>query len=525
MKSNLKQLPLGESTFKDIILKNKLYIDKTEEIYKLLENSGKYYFLSRPRRFGKSLLVSTLDAIFKGEKELFKDLYIYDKIDFKKYPIIRIDFNNVDMSTPEKLAYHLEYQLEKIATANNISFDKERDFKSKFEELILELSKIEKVVVLIDEYDKPIIDHIDNIPIAVQNRSILKTFYGTLKGMDAYLHFVFITGISKFSKVSIFSELNNLTDITMDKNHSKILGIEEKDVFSYFSDRISLLAQEKNVTEETLKITLKKMYNGYSWDGVNFLYNPYSLLLLFKNQEIKSYWFESGTPSFVPKLLKEFDLDINELDGCVLKEEDFSTYEIEKINPYAILFQAGYLTIKEIRQLDIKRRHYVLNYPNMEVKDAFLHAFLNEISYPNKKSGVSIDNMIDALEKKDLDKFFYNLITVFDSIPNQIHPEKSTPFRDKEFYYHTIFQVIFKVIGLTITSELSTSKGFVDSVIELDDKVYIFEFKMQKNPQIALNQIENKQYYNSYKACGKEIILVGVSFDMESRNVKEWLSC
>ena len=518
----MKNLPLGEQTLKDIIEKNKLYVDKTEEIYNLLEHESKYFFLSRPRRFGKSLLVSTLEQIFLGNKELFKGLWIYDKIEFKKYSVIKIDFNNVDMSTPEKLSYHLEYQLEKIAKNNNIFFDKEKDFKSKFEELITELSKKEKVVILIDEYDKAIIDHIDNIPIAVENRKILKTFYGTLKGMDSYLNFVFITGISKFSKVSVFSELNNLNDITMDEKYSKIVGIEEKDVHSYFADRITLLAEKLKITEEELKLTIKQMYNGYSWDGVNFLYNPFSLILLFTKEQIKSYWFETGTPSFVPKLIKEFDLDIKELENCVLRESDFSTYEIDEMNPYAILFQAGYLTIKEIKELSIMRRKYVLSYPNMEVKEALLHAFLSEITYPSKKSGISIYDMIEALEEKNLDRFFHILIALFDTIPNQIHPEKRTPFRDKEFYYHSIFHVIFSLIGMEIKSEIATSKGFIDSVIELDNIIYIFEFKMQKDPQIALDQIENKKYYNSYKASGKETILVGVSFDMELRNVKEW---
>lgn len=517
-----KPLPLGKQTFKDIIKKNMLYVDKTEEIFNLFDEQGTYFFLSRPRRFGKSLLVTTLEEIFLGNKELFKNLWIYDKIEFKKYPVIKIDFNNVDMSTPEKLSYHLDYQLEKIATANNISFDKEKDFKSKFEKLIIELSKIEKVVILIDEYDKAIVDHIDNVPIAVENRKILKTFYGTLKGMDAYLHFVFITGISKFGKVSIFSELNNVNDITMDKKHSKIIGIEEKDVHSYFADRITLLAKKLNLTEEELKLIIKKMYNGYSWDGINFIYNPFSLILLFTKEEIKSYWFETGTPSFVPKLIKEFDLDIKELENCVLKESDFSTYEIDEINPYAILFQAGYLTIKEIKEISTIRRKYVLSYPNMEVKEALLSAFLSEISYPSKKSGVSIYDMIEALEEKNLKKFFDSLITIFDTIPNQIHPEKRNPYRDKEFYYHTIFHVIFSLIGVDIKSEIATSKGVIDSVIELEDKVYIFEFKMQKNPQIALDQIENKQYYNSYKSCGKEIILLGVSFNIELRNIEEW---
>lgn len=519
----LKPLPFGKQTFKNLIESNCLYIDKTEEIYKLLStNQSSYYFLSRPRRFGKSLLVSTLKSIFEGEKELFKDLYIYDKIEFKKYPIIKIDFNNLDMSTPEKLKHHLNRQLEIIAESYNIVFDKADDFKLKFVELITKLSKIAKVVILIDEYDKPIIDHIDNIPTAIENRDILKTFYGTLKGMDEYLQFVFITGISKFTKVSIFSELNNINDITMSNKHSKILGIEEKDVFSYFANRITLLAEKLKITEEELKSVIKKMYNGYSWDGVNSLYNPFSLILLFTNEKIKCYWFETGTPSFIPKLLKKFDLDIRLLENFTLEEEYFSSYEIDKINPYAILFQAGYLTVKEIIEYDLEgNRDYVLSFPNKEVKEALYKSLLKNIN-DEQPVNISVGRMIMYLKNKNLEDFFNMLITFFDRIPNQIHPEKNSPYRNREFYYHTIFHVIFSLIGLNVQSEISTSKGFIDSVIEIEDKIYIFEFKLGKNSQIALDQIENKKYYNSYKSSLKEIILVGVSFDMKLRNIKDW---
>ncbi|MFN8578236.1 MAG: AAA family ATPase [Candidatus Sericytochromatia bacterium] len=519
----LKPLPLGQQTFKDIIKSDCLYIDKTDEIYNLIQDgTKKYYFLSRPRRFGKSLLVSTLKSIFEGEKELFKNLYIYDKIEWKKYPIIKIDFNNLDMSTSEKLRHHLNIQLEIIAENYNIVFDKADDFKSKFSELITKISKTGKVVILIDEYDKPIIDHIDNLPTAIENRDILKTFYGTLKGMEEHLHFVFITGISKFSKVSIFSELNNINDITMLDKYSKILGIEEKDLFRYFADRITLLAEKLKITEEDLKSIIKKMYNGYSWDGVNSLYNPFSLILLFTNEKIKCYWFETGTPSFIPKLLKKFDLDIKQIENLILEEEYFSSYEIDKINPYAILFQAGYLTVKEIIEYDLEgTRDYVLCFPNKEVKEALFKSLLKNIN-DEQPPNISVGRMIMYLKNKNLEEFFNMLTTFFDRIPNQIHPEKNSPYRDREFYYHTIFHVIFSLIGLNVQSEISTSKGFIDSVVELEDKIYIFEFKLGKDPQIALEQIENKKYYNSYKSCNKEIILVGVSFDIEFRNIKSW---
>ncbi|MFN8674254.1 MAG: AAA family ATPase [Candidatus Sericytochromatia bacterium] len=519
--NTLKPLPLGEQVFKDIITENKLYVDKTEEIYKILATKNKFFFLARPRRFGKTLLINTFLEIFNGNKELFKGLWIYDKIDFKKYPIIKLSMNNLIYSEgidkfKDSLLYHISgiYKEYKIELKTN-------DYILAFKQLIEELSKKDKVVLLIDEYDKPITEYIDNIEKANEMRSILRNFYETIKANDQYLHFCFITGISKFSKVSIFSSLNNLTDISMDKNHSKILGIEEKGLYSYFADRITLLAQEKNISENELKLIIKKMYNGYSWDGINSLYNPYSLLLLFQNMEIKKYWFDTGTPTLVTKIIKDFDLDVKELDNSLLTEEDFSFYEVEAMNPYALLFQTGYLTIKKIIEYDYQNREYLLGFPNIEVKEALLKALLKNMQKDNV-SKISGARMIMFLRNKKLDEFFNILIAFFDRLPNQLHPEKSSPYKNKEFYYHNIFQIIFSLLGVDIKSEISTSKGFIDSVIELEDKIYIFEFKIGKSAEIALEQIKNKKYYNSYKASEKEIILVGVNFDINERNISKY---
>ncbi|MFN8674490.1 MAG: AAA family ATPase [Candidatus Sericytochromatia bacterium] len=517
MNNKLKVLPLGIQTFENIIKSDCLYVDKTDEIYKLLATNKevKYYFLSRPRRFGKSLLVSTLESIFKGEKDLFKDLWIYDKIDFKKYPIIKIDFNNIDMSTPEKLSKHLSFQLNEIARKYNIIFEEANDFKSKFIQLITNLSKIDKVVVLIDEYDKPLIDHIDNIPIAIENRKILKTFYGTLKGLDEHLHFIFFTGVSKFSKISIFSELNNLTDITMDENHSKIIGIDEEQLYIYFDEYIKILAEKEQITIEKTKKELKKWYNGYSWDSKNYLYNPYGLLLLFNKNEVNNYWFQTGTPTFLIKLIKEKELDIKNIDNIELTQESFDFYDIDNFNPYALLFQTGYLTIKQKIKKGFGQYKYVLGYPNMEVKNSLLKMILSDYSYFKKNNPIIIEDLLDSIQENDLKKFFLFFQKVFSEIPSVIF------MADKEAYYHSIFYLILTLIGVRINCEVWTNHGRIDAVIENDDTIYIFEFKLS-SVNIAIKQIKSKKYYEKYLTSEKKLVLVGVSFDIDERNIKKW---
>ncbi|MBC7474637.1 MAG: AAA family ATPase, partial [Candidatus Sericytochromatia bacterium] len=281
----LKNLPSGIQTFKKIIDQNKLYVDKTEEIYKLLENEDSFFFLSRPRRFGKSLLITTLQEIFFGNKELFKGLWIYDKIEWKKYPVLRIDFNGMVYSQGTKAFIEsLDSKIQDLANDYKIVLEN-KDFKKAFKELIKKLSEKEKVVILIDEYDKPIIEYIEDIEKAKEMRGILKDFYITLKEADEYIHFAFLTGVSKFSKVSVFSALNNLTDISLNEKFSKIVGIDEQQLYSYFGERIRLLAIKKNKTVDEIKLALRKWYNGYSWDGKNFIYNPYSLLAVFNTEE------------------------------------------------------------------------------------------------------------------------------------------------------------------------------------------------------------------------------------------------
>lgn len=515
-----KNLPLGKHTFKDIIKKNMLYVDKTEEIYKLFATGGTYFFLSRPRRFGKSLLVTTLEAIFLGEKELFKGLYIYDKIEFKKYPVIKLKMNDLRYSgTIKDFEKSLLNHLKDIYDKYEVKLETD-DYVQAFKDLIHKLEKIDKVVLLIDEYDKPIIEYLNNIELAKEMRDILKNFYETIKANDEYLHFTFLTGVSKFSKMSVFSTLNNITDITTSNKHSKIIGIDEQQLYSYFEDRIKDVASKLEKTEEEMKLTLRNWYNGYSWNGKDFLYNPYSLLSFFTHESLDNYWFETGIPRFFVELIKEYQVDIKKLENAVLTKRSFDSYDIENLNIMALLFQTGFLTIKEIMVTN-DEKEYVLSYPNKEVKDSFLNYVLENFSGKIIDNDISINEMVRKLKANDLNSFFNILRTIFATIAVKMQPDKKVTLYERELYYHTIFYLIFRLIGSKINAEVSTSKGFIDAVAETSTHIYIFEFKMT-NAETGIKQIRDKKYYESYLAINKEIVLVGVSFDAENKNIKEF---
>jgi len=366
----MQNLPIGIQTFNEIITNNYLYIDKTEVFAKLL-NRGKYFFLSRPRRFGKSLLVSTLKEIFRGNKELFKNLYIYDEYDWnEKYPVIHLSMSNLKGTENLTSVYESAYlMLETNAIENGISLKKYDNPAIMFSKLISELSKINKVVVLIDEYDKPIVDHLTQNDVCKRNINFLRDFYSVLKDYDEHIKFCLLTGVSKFSKVSVFSGLNNLYDITLDRNFSTICGITQEEIDKYFDDRLPAIANEYNITVNELKQKIKEWYNGYSWDGKNKLYNPFSILSFFSSFKFDNYWFSSGTPTFLIEKYRESKTVIEDIKEFKIGSTFFDQSEIDIIDFRPLLFQTGYLTVKEY---DFINNIYTLGYPNKEVKDAFL---------------------------------------------------------------------------------------------------------------------------------------------------------
>jgi hypothetical protein len=367
----MKKLPLGIQTFSEIIKEDYIYVDKTKHIAELIQ-SGKYLFLSRPRRFGKSLLVSTLSEIFSGNQALFQGLYIYDKIEWQTYPVIVIDFNAISCGNEEIFKTSLLSFLDDIATEYEVVLSK-IFVKDKFAELIKKIHDKtgQKVVILVDEYDKPIVNYIDDIDRASKNREILRNFFGVLKSSDAFLRFVFLTGVSKFARVSIFSDLNNLLDLTLSKQFSTLLGYTQNELKSYFAQHIQTLCFELGIKKAPLLAKIKTWYNGYSWNASNKMYNPFSILNLFAMRRFSNYWFATGTPSFLIKLIKQTGRELTEFENKKVSEIVFDSYNLENLNIFALLFQTGYLTITHIDTQDMLTE-YTLNYPNFEVKQAFV---------------------------------------------------------------------------------------------------------------------------------------------------------
>ena len=509
-----KTLPIGIQDFRKIINGGHLYVDKTEIIHRLITEGG-YYFLSRPRRFGKSLLVSTLKEIFLGNSELFKNLWIYDKIEWDQYPVIHIDFSNIDYKH-NRLDVALENEINIIANTYSIKYE-EKSLKEKFRELIRKLSSTNKVVLLIDEYDKSIIDYIDDIPKAKENKEILKNFYSVIKPMDQYLKFVFLTGVSKFSKVSIFSDLNNLADITISENYATLCGLTKEEIANNFKDYFQPLQTKYNVSKEKLMNDMKEWYDGYSWDGAQFVYNPFSLLNFFQNRKFGNYWFATGTPTFLVKKIKEQNIRLENFDVKIVPEAFFDKFELEDMDLFSLLFQTGYLTIKETILQKRGNLRYVLSYPNNEVREAFLYNLIEQYSY-KKISGIGeiLWKIEEMLEKKEIEGFINSLKPLFSSIPYNIFEA------NLESYYHSIIYVALSLIGFDIDCEVQTNTGRIDAIIKTEKYIYIIEFKLGE-AKSAMAQIKEKEYYSPYLNSEKEIVLLGVGFDTEMKNIGNWI--
>jgi hypothetical protein len=514
----MKNLPIGVQTFRDFSEEDYIYVDKTKQIHDLFARGGKYYFLSRPRHFGKSLLISTLSEIFSGNQELFKGLWIYDRIEWTQYPVIHLDFSHIDYETPEKLKESIKKFLDKVAKNYGLTLDKERSYKESFVELIEKLSVKGRVVILVDEYDKPMIEYIeaDEMEIAKKIRKVLKNFYGVIKGSDAFLRFVFITGVSKVSKVSVFSDLNNLIDITLHENFSTLMGYTETELQHYFSPYIDQMTEKRGISKSDLTETIREWYNGYSWDGENFVYNPYSILNLFNTNSFGNFWFSTGTPSFLIQLIKSQQIELMEFENLAVTGFTFDTYDIENMDISALLFQTGYLTIKKIT-IEDEEKTYELSYPNHEVRNSFLTYLLGE--YTQKKSGVNtrlLKRIGKAAAADDMDRFVRELKSLFASIPYHIF------IGDREAYYHTIIYLVLSLNGAEVRAEDPTNIGRIDAVLETGKKIYIMEFKIGSE-QEALAQIKEMKYYEKYLGKGKDIVLMGIGFDPEERNIGNYL--
>lgn len=508
----MKKLPLGIQSFSKLIEGDYIYVDKTKDIYGLFAEGGQYYFLSRPRRFGKSLLISTLSELFSGNKELFKGLWIYDKIQWEKHPVIHIDFTKINYETPEALKTSLKKWLDTIAQAYGIALDKGSAYQERFAELIEKLSVNGSVVVLVDEYDKPIIDFVENREIAEANRKILANFFVILKPADQYLKFAFLTGVSKFSRVSVFSGLNNLRDITLSKQFSTLLGYTHEELLHYFGGYLDRLADEMDMDKSSLVEKAREWYNGYSWDGKHFIYNPFSILNLFNENTFGNYWFASGTPTFLTKLVKRQSGTLPALDRLPVTDYAFDSYDVDRMEIAPLLFQTGYLTIKEIF-LKNDERKYRLDYPNREVKQSFLTYLFREFTRQDVVFSTRIlERIAKTVRDDDPEGLIRELTSLFASIPYQLFTGAN------EAFYHMVVYLVLKLSGAVIVSEAPTNLGRMDAVLETEKKVYIMEFKMGSERE-AIDQIKEKNYHEKYLNTGKEIVLLGIGFHREKRNI------
>jgi len=510
----MKKLPIGIQTFEKIINENYCYVDKTEIIHQLIDN-GTYFFLSRPRRFGKSLLIDTIKSLFEGRNELFKGLWIEDKWDFsQKYPVIKIDFG----AGIPKEKVELNKKIHEILEVNQERLGVKCEFETIsgcFEELITKaaLKYKEKVVILIDEYDKPILDNIEEPVIAQQMREELKNLYSVLKSTDAYIKFVMLTGVSKFSKVSLFSGLNNLRDITLDERFATICGYTQNDLETVFREHIAGVDLEK----------VKVWYNGYSWLGEK-VYNPFDILLFLDSpgKEFRNYWFETGNPTFLLKLLRDKRYYIPEIEEIRAGEELIGAFDVDFIEPAALLFQTGYLTIKEKKNLG-DNIYFTLSYPNLEVKKSLNGYIANYFVFDagmHQRTRIEIYESIERMEIESLRDAFFKL---FAAIPYEWYMKNEL---DKyEGYYASIFYAVFASLGYDLEVEESTNRGRIDMAIKTDKAVIIFEFKVvegESGQNTALEQIKNKKYYEKYLSSGKGIYLVGIEFSKVERNITKF---
>ncbi|MCG8687386.1 MAG: ATP-binding protein, partial [Desulfobacterales bacterium] len=481
----MKKLPVGISNLREIIEENYAYVDKSRFVHDL-DQRGKYYFLSRPRRFGKSLFIDTLKEAFEGNQDLFNGLWLHDHWDWKKqYPVIHISFGSGVIKSRKELDQRIGDLLYKNETALGITCRQPNDIPGYFGELIRNSTKKygRRAVILIDEYDKPILDNISDNVLAHEIREGLKNFYSVIKDGDADIRFAFLTGVSKFSKVSLFSGLNNLTDISLDPEYATICGYSEAEMAKVFSNHLKGKPLED----------IRGWYNGYAWLGEN-VYNPFSILNYFRTGVFRNYWFETGTPEFLIKLILSGRYFVPSLQDTIATEILLGSFDIDAIEVETIMFQTGYLTIKETRQLG-KLTVYRLDFPNLEVKSSFtdtVSAYL--LSRRSEYERYKID-LYQAVETGDLSRIEQIFRAFFAAIPHDWY--RKNRLSEYEGYYASIFYCYFTALGLDVTPEDTTNHGRIDMTVQLEGRVYIFEFKVvdiDKNARSALNQIKQKRY-------------------------------
>ncbi len=509
----LKKLPIGIQTFEKIRTEDYLYVDKTESLHHLISDSGGYYFLARPRRFGKSLTLSTIKAIYSGQRELFAGLWIEQHHDWSKiHPVIHMSFSSIGHKTLG-LETAITAELQILSQDFGIKLE-ESGIDRQFRELIRKTAQQQgKVVLLIDEYDKPLIDYVDNIEQAKVNQQILKNFYSVIKDSDPYLEFMLITGVSKFSKVSVFSDLNNLYDLTLDDSTATLTGYTQTELEHYFEPYLSIVENPLKLSRTELLAKLQHWYNGYSWNTEHYVYNPFSILNFFQAKRFRNFWFETGTPTFLIKLIRRDWL--YKLDKLEISERAFSSYDIEQLQTIPILFQTGYLTLKSCDEHGL----YQLDYPNAEVKEALLEYMISDLRQEQTALNTPlVVHLHKAFQANDLEQVIQIIKSIFKTIPSHIFIQKA------EAYYHSLIYLVFFYLGQYSESEINTSNGRLDCVVKTSSHIYIIEFKLDKSAQIALEQIKQRGYADKYRLDERSKILLGINFSSQEKTVDDWLS-
>ena len=506
--------PIGIQTFENIRTEGYAYVDKTALVYKLA-TEGKYYFLSRPRRFGKSLLLSTLKAYFQGKKGLFDGLAIANlETDWKEYPIFHFDFNTGLYTNIEGLSSTMDYQLLKLE--QRFGIDKAGfSLSDRFRELISRAYEQtgQKVVILVDEYDKPLLETIGNLELQNEYRKILKSFYGVEKTMDSYIQFAFFTGVTKFSKVSIFSDLNNLKDISLSNQYAEICGVSEQEIRDNFDEVVAEMAVANEISKEECYAQLEKQYDGYHFSEHSVgMYNPFSLLNAFDSKAFRDFWFATGTPTFLVEVLQHTDYPLDRLTTEEVDVRTMDSVDMMYNNPIPLLFQSGYLTIKDF---DKEFKSYRLGFPNEEVERGFAQ-FLGTYYFSGGMNGsFTINNFVRDVRNGDVEGFMTRLQALFADGDYQVMGEM-------EVYFQNTLSVIFKLMGFYVQVERHTSRGRMDVTIQTRDYVYIMELKVDKTADEALKQIEDKQYAAPFAADPRKLFKVGIRFGSKSKGIDEW---
>ncbi|MCR5362132.1 MAG: ATP-binding protein [Bacteroidales bacterium] len=516
MERKLQRLPIGIQEFEKLRTGGYVYVDKTEYIYDLITR-GCYYFLSRPRRFGKSLLMSTIKAFYEGKRELFDGLAIAQKdVEWAAHPVLYLDLNTNQYNELDVLKKKLQDSLSQ--------WEQEYDCPSTDLPLGMRFEKVieaayrktgRRVVILVDEYDKPMLQAIGNKELQEEYRGVLKGFYGALKSMDGCIQFALLTGVTKFGKVSVFSDLNNLNDISMDRRYYDICGITEQELLDNFSDSIDALAEENDMTREECVAKLRQMYDGYHFEEkAPGVYNPFSILNAFWKVKLGSYWFETGTPSYLVELLQRHDYNLDSMSHANVTADVLNCIDAESKDPIPVIYQSGYLTIKGYKP---EFKKYVLGFPNEEVEEGFVQ-YLTPfyLSKTADKSVFDVEKFAEDVRGGKPEQFCKRLKSLFADTPYEL-------VKNLENHYQNIVWVVFKMLGFYTQAEYHTSEGRIDLVIATSDYRYVMEFKLDGTAEEALQQIKSKDYSLPFEMDDKKIFLIGMNFNSETRNIEKYI--